>query len=332
LESIIPPQIAQSQPLNFTEEKDYERGFATYFDEKIKPTLRELESFRAQKLEESKKKKPLANLILAGGIILGILVGYVTKKGEVGIALAIMAFFIRTLIISAPQAKYISEYKNKIIPAILKFFGDFSYKENDDVPVDLLIQSKLFDDFNRSYSEDVISGKYREKQFQFSEISLTKKINRKHSNTVFMGKLFILETDRTITGKIIIKRDAQKGLWNWLASREHGLKKVIVQNQEFEKGFEVYSNDQNEAMTVIIPKLMQKLMILSEKYMASGIIRCSFLENKMIMAISTPNNWTIKDSGLFEVTSVEGSMLTDIHKFLAQFHEILEILDIISPA
>lgn len=317
-----PPTINSSR--YFTETADYEKGFADFYETNIRPSIRQLETLRLQKIEEIKKNTPKANLILYGAIALGIVLTYLTKNLGFLIFSGVVAAIVRYAIIAQPKQEFNSNFKAKIIPKILEFFGDFKYQGGTGISVDIINQSQLLDHFTSSYFEDTITGKYREKSLQFSETTLIQG-SGKHSTTIFEGKMILLELNRSVSGKIVIKRDASKGLWEGLTGKSHGLKKMPIQDPEFEKIFEVYAEDGNEAQSVVTPEFTSKLLQMNETYKSSSI-RCSFFENKIVLALSSDSSENLFEPSAMQGT-MESSMMDDIHKFLKQFQGILEILD-----
>jgi hypothetical protein len=87
----------------------------------------------------------------------------------------------------------------------------------------------------------------------------------------FQGVILSLEHHKTFLGKTIIRRD--RGALNPL--KINGLKRVGFASSEFERLFEVYSNDQVEARTLLSPDFMARLIDFDEDYLGRHI-QCVF--------------------------------------------------------
>ncbi|HLG25695.1 MAG TPA: hypothetical protein VI588_02800, partial [Candidatus Gracilibacteria bacterium] len=130
---------------------------------------------RVQKTERIKTNRPRANMILLGAIVVGIALTYATKHLGPLIFLGLVAALIRQGMISIPATEFASQFKKKIVPEIIKFFGDFEYKNTAGISIDIIKQSDLFDNFNQSYFGDTVTGRYHGKSMEFAETTLSNK-------------------------------------------------------------------------------------------------------------------------------------------------------------
>jgi len=318
-----PTQPAPPASFRFTEKEKYEVGFEKFYEERIRPKVRELESMRTEKKEEIKKLEPKAKMIFWGCIIAGIAGTFLTRNIAPLVIGGMVGWFTKWIMLGGPKSEYEAAFKTKIMPEVLKFFGDYEYQDTKPLSEDTLKKSTLFTAFNRARFQDTISGKYRGKNMQFTEADLTYS-SGKSSSSVFHGKIIILELPRTITGKIIIKPESKKGLMNKFTNKEAGLPKVAIPDSHFEEIFEVYSNDSNAAASLITPDFTQKLIQLNDQY-PGNYIRCCFMENYVMLAMAI--NVQKPGSNMFEMTTMETPIVEDLHKFLSEFHTILGILD-----
>jgi len=328
------PVPAVSLPaLHFKEIADYEKGFADYFEEKIKPLLKVLEQERLVKMAEVEKIKPKAQLVLIAGIIIGVGLTIYFKHLGWAVFFIVIAMITKFTMLNGPIAKLRGQYKDKIIPEIVRFFGDFKYLPQQDPPEAELRASGLFDSFNRIYGDDQITGKYKGTDFTFIETHLQRHSGGgRHSSTVtvFKGMLLVMDVKKPFAGQTIIKRESQKGLWSWLTGKTKGLKSVKFPDPEFEKFFEVYTSDENEAKTLLTPDFIARLITLNSAY-PNNMIRCCFLEGKLLLAYSYGADEVA--GKLFEAGQIEKTLADtqDIHKFLAQMDSILQIIETVNP-
>lgn len=337
-----PPQVSLAS-IRFQETADYEKGFSEYFDQKLKPIIRDLEQERLMKLEDVKKIRPKANALALIGTIIGIALTFYFK--HMGwLFLIPVAFLIKTAMLSAPKEAVARKYKESIVPLVVKFFGDFNYTRNAEPPAAALKDSGLFDSFNRWQGDDFIEGRYNETHFTFLETNLERRGN-KSSTTVFDGIILLVDLGKSFPGRTVIRRESQKGLWASMTGKFKGMQKVSVDNPEFEKKFEVYSTEPGVAPTLLTPDFVARLMKLDEDWTGSAV-KCSFYEGKLLLAIGygSPRKPTAKAmvlgygefgfGQLFETGSMDKPLTDteDIHKFLAQMHAILRIVETVNPS
>lgn len=313
----------------FEEKADYEKGFELYFEDKIKPVLKDLDKLRMENAAKLKQSRPKANLIMWGCLALGMAITILTRNIVFFIFIGFTGFGIRQYMLNAPGGELAYQFKTKLIPLIFNFFGDFQYMRYVESDEKILRESSLFDYFTSASTEDLISGVYHGNKFSFSETEISRH-SGKTTITVFKGMLLALEMPNSCQGKTMIKRDKDKGLWNKITGTSNDLKNFKLSNPDFENVFEAYTSNEAEARNLITTQFMEGLKKLNDLYGDTGV-RCSFFGNTLLLAISYGSEETA--GKLFEVQSAYKMLLDveEIHKFLAQFHGILEIIDIILP-
>ena len=324
-------QINSPSELRFKERADYEKGFETYFEEVVKPVLKTLEPERLEALKKMETNTSRAKKLFWPIIIVSLVIAVLMTNAKVfitGIGIA----FVMKMILSIPTgSEYALHLKRKIVPLIVKFFGDFEYQEKQELEENKLTEAGIFQYFNKSSSEDCMSGTYRDTVFSFAEVNLINHNgNKNHSYCVFSGMLLSLELNNHCLGKTILKRESDKGVLNWLTGKSAGLRNYKLGNEQFEKVFEAYSSDENEARRLLTPDLMDRLLKLNDLY-PNGAVRCSFQGNRLLIA--TSHNGAFETGRMFENYSAKKLVLDieEYHKYLAQMHEILQMIDTVVP-
>ena len=318
----------------FTEQADYEKGFASYFNEKIKPVIRDLDLERQQKLAELKKNRPKANLVFYAGIAIGIGLMIWTRNLVVLFFAIALGLIIKALILGPGAGQISNDFKEKIIPLIVRFFGEFEFSAHGkDIDEKIFRDSNLFGTFNRSVNEDYIAGNYQGARFEFSETHLWYHSSGRNGGTteIFKGMTILLEVNNRCQGKTVVKRESQKGLWSWMTGQSGGMKNVKFDNPDFEKVFEVYSSDENEAKTLITPDFIGRMMRLND-LRPNGAVRCCFFENKLLLAVAHDANTYaghMFESRLGKNLEIN---LDILHEYLAQFKGVLDIIDVVIPS
>ena len=115
------------------------------------------------------------------------------------------------------------------------------------------------------------------------------------------------------------------GLLNWANAVDRGyyktFNKVKLESSKFNNRFNVYSSDQIEARYALSPSLMERLYNLKTAYSARNI-RCSFYEDKLIIAVETKKD-LFEFGNLFK--SVKDS--NNIYQFYKELTSIFNIID-----
>jgi hypothetical protein len=92
----------------------------------------------------------------------------------------------------------------------------------------------------------------------------------------FQGVVLSLDHHTRFLGRTIIRRDKK----HFNPSYVNGLKRVGFASLEFERLFEVYSDDQVEARALITPDFMARLIDFNEDYLGRNV-QCVFLGDKV---------------------------------------------------
>lgn len=191
---------------------------------------------------------------------------------------------------------------------------------------------------------------------EFSEIKLTERRGsgkNRRTVTTFKGVAIMMDLGhKKFFGHTIIARDSGK-MGEWFKKRTTGLDRANLVDPEFEKLFDVYTNDQVEARYLIDPDIMQRLKALYDEYtnpkadrvneeqekidfMARILgarekllrkkkayqgLSAAFYESKMLILIASPYNH-------FEPADIH-TPATDPQSILSMKREIEQILSVI---
>lgn len=326
------------QNLKFKETEPYEKGFATYFEQKVKPELQPLEEDRLAKLVQIKKRKQWFVLFVAVDLFL---TAYLVYRGAVN-SVQSLAFIPMLLVVvwfawvQAPARAFESKLKQKIIPIIAKFFGDFRYEAERGMEAAVLKTSSIINYFDHYEARDHLFGDYHGLTFEFEHAYMTAG-SGKSKTTTFSGKIIRIQIPQSFTGKTIICKDSG-AVGNWLHNVGSGLQRVHLEDPKFEKIFEVYSKDQIEARYLLTTAFMERLIKLTETY-GSGPVQCSFFDQTLLITFSSRNSFDISFypqvlTNLFQVSSITKSVIStaEIHQFLAQIQGVLDMIDTLKLA
>jgi len=290
----------------------------------IRPKLQVLDDIRLDKHKVFKFRKKVAVTVAA---LITPICGYIDywlimlQRGNGDTAAGITAVFLGLLWawVTSPKRQYAKAYKTKVLPDIVSAFGDFTYDLKGKISMGMMKPSKIIPRHTSYKSEDLFKGNYRGVGIKFAEILLTKK--RDKSTVIVFKGLAILLTHgaRKFHGHTIITRDQTK-LGAWFSSQTKGLKRANMVDLEFERLFDVYTNDQTEARYLIDPLIIESLKALYGEYTGKKMMAAFYQEQVLIMIESSKNH--------FEPAAID-IPATDENELLAMKREIEQILSIV---
>jgi len=129
----------------------------------------------------------------------------------------------------------------------------------------------------------------------------------------FQGVILSMEHHTSFLGKTIIRRD--RGRLNPL--KVNGLKRVGFASLEFERLFEVYSEDQVEARDLISSDFMARLIDFDEDYLGRNI-QCVFLGNKFHVCLDIDDRFDFSDP--FSAAEYKDASTRILHEIGAIFY------------
>lgn len=268
----------------------------TVFDSKLKEQLLELDVVR----KEAVKRLVVSLFVVPLSAVLAFL--YVEANYmdlEVVLWVAGFVAVMMYLYVGKKWKSYRNGYKTEVVGKLLKMFNDsFKYSPNDCISSQEYKNSGLYQrSYDRYVGEDYVKGMLGKTAIQFSELhtqykttSTDSKGNKRTTwHTIFKGLFFIADANKHFNGKTYIMPDSDsifssigKSISSLFGGRGD---RVALEDPEFERHFEVYSDDQVEARYLISPALMRRLV--SFKYEAGANVALSFVGENLYIAIPT---------------------------------------------
>jgi Protein of unknown function (DUF3137) len=298
------------------------------FLEECKAQLDVLETFRQAKFKIYQFRRKIG---IPAAMILTPALGYVDylllwmQRGNDDRGAGLTALFLTILYrwVTQPKRDYAKEYKQKMLPGIAKLFGNFYYDLKGQIPVHTMTPSKIVPKHDRCESEDYFTGTYKGVGIEFCEVKFQQKRKTKNSTryvTVFKGLAVLLDMKtKRFYGHTILDKDKGK-IASWFKEKSSNLKTANLVDPEFEKYFDVYTNDQVEARYLIDPVMIERITGLQTEY-EGKTITAAFYENKMLVLIQSSHNH-------FEPADI-AIPATDPRSVLGMKREIGEILSLI---
>jgi len=300
--------------------------FGTTYMRDIRPKLLEREHDRIRAADRARQFRWYA----IGGGAAGAIAGFAV--GVPGLAfVAAMGAFALWIYGEHPLRKIGKEAKTLLVEPIARQF-DLSYVHEcgPQSLVNEMKEKRLLPNWDRSNFEDRIDGRRGETDFEFFEAHLQQRRTERSSNggtrtkwvTVFRGQCLRFDFHKTFYGRTRVMRDA--GLFNAFGDMFSDMDRARLEDPEFEKTFEVYTNDQVEARFLLTPDVMQRLLDLEEAFHGAKL-RCAFEDGQLFMAL--------EGGDMFE----PGSMFTPldnperVRELLDDFSALFRLIDDLGP-
>ena len=313
----------------FPEENDYEIGFSDHNNKYLKDKVERFEENRISTLKEARKRL----IIWLFYIFFTSFIVYFLYKNFLELNRDIVAFTTLILVsigvaapffwIFSPIWSYEENIKKEIFPNVLNFFGDFKYHIETKKSVKEYYATELIPKHDTEIAEDHITGTYKDIKVDLFETKLSKDSDENSSttlNTVFDGIIVELSMNKSFSGKTVVKKDIGT-VGNWFIKKSTSLKKVKLEDPNFEKMFEVYSDDHVEARYLLTGTFIERLKELVENFGGKSI-QCCFYNNKLLMMIPI-------EKDLFETGSIYEAedFIDDSKSLLKELSLIFSIID-----
>lgn len=247
------------------------------------------------------------------------------QRGDDGSIAGLSVAFIGALYwwVTAPKREYAIEYKQKILPKLADLFGGFIYWIDGQISSHKMWPSKILPKHDKYESEDYFTGTYKGVQIEFSEVDFKQKRrskNRTYYVSVFKGLAVLLDMNsKKFYGHTLLDKDRSK-ISEWFKEKSDGLKRANLVDPEFEKIFDVYTNDQVEARYLIDPVMIERLKALQDEYDGNSLT-AAFYDSKLLVLIESKHNH-------FEPADLH-IPATDPRSVISMKREIGEILSLI---
>ncbi len=287
---------------------EIENKFKNQFYNYLTPILKEF---------EPERKKRIGYIILT--IVLTIIAAivscfyfaYYEFSGFVVVAcVAVIAVIIKT---------FEKKIKNQVMPHIGKCFGDLTWLDCNNYIIEGLKESNLLAYYTSSFTDDVFVGSHNGVQFEIAESKHTKtsrdRDGKRVTETVFNGVIIRCAMNKNFTGNTIIVPDSLLHI-----SPKFKLKRTTLEDVNFEKKYDVFTNDEVEARYLITTAFMERLNNIKVAFNTNNI-SCAFYGDSIYIGMSLRKN-------LFSIGALNKD-ICDFDQFYNMFKEILSIIKLI---
>lgn len=258
------------------------------------------EKYKAEELK-IKKRVNIASMIVGIIICAGFIYLFYLDRDVYELPLYLLFFFISevmclifTYVIVSVfshrtniQMQYETAYKQFIVKRTLEsFFTDLLYIPEKGIDKEVLKNSYIYTGDIYS-SNDYVKGKYKNVLFEQSDVKIVEKREEKDSkgnthtyyDTIFQGKWMIFDFNKNFKYNLAVVQDSI------VYPKE--VKKIKLENDDFNKKFAVYAGNEEEAFYILTPHMMERLLKLDEDN--KGRVSLLFKDNKLYIGL---NNYT----------------------------------------
>lgn len=251
-----------------------------------------------EELEKLRKKAYTIQLIgFICTILLFIVMLITTKKIPLAFIIVIIGIVFTAIFSASPTKKFTSEYKKTLVFSALKsIFTDLTYEPEKGLAKSIIENTGMMDLGDRYSSNDYISGKYNNVNVVQADVHIEKKTESRNSNgttdtqwyTIFQGRWMVFDFNKSFKYNLQV---CQKGFYNSIVNNWGNnikFKKVALEEQEFNKQFKVYAQNEQEAFYILTPTMMEKIKKLSNSI--NGKILLCFIDNKLHVGIENDDD------------------------------------------
>lgn len=228
--------------------------------------------------------------------------------------LVMLLIFIAFTVYWINKKNFENKVKTRIMPHVCKCFGNLKWQHEFPEAASLFEPSMIINNYDLFYYDDIFKGQFKDVNFDIIESEFTKG-SGKNKTTVFDGVIIKLDMNKDFTGHTIIRPDT---LLHINPSKK--LERTELEDIQFEKKFDVFTDDEVEARYLITPSFMERLNEMKVAFTADKV-SCAFYEKYLFVALSTKKD-------LFSICSLF-KRVDNPKQFFTMFGEILSIIKLI---
>lgn len=182
---------------------------------------------------------------------------------------------------------YSTRFKKEIIGSIVKYHQPaLQYDPEDGIMLNAVEISKIFGDSLLEFSScNLVKGKIGNTRVTFSNVVLTHEVYGMKPS--FSGNFLIAEFNKKFSGEYYVISTGQKAKKILQQVNRIRPSLIHVDNPEFELEFAVFGSDTVEALYILTPALMKRMLDFKKKIQAD--VHFSFNRSRLFAAIESTN-------------------------------------------
>ena len=292
-------------------------GYDAFFDTDIAPLLADAETVRQEKIKLFYKYGFLP-------ILLSLIVAYFVRSEPILILFSVAVGGVLTwMVYGGLKAEVTSDLKKTVMDKLCQFLGlSYSATSTGRLEPRRFLDKGILPGWDEISTEDEIYGSYKGVELSLLEAQLVEVRHTRDSDgnseetrrTIFQGLLLKCDFPKRFNGETRVLRDS------WFKLGKGG-ERVQLEDPEFEKRYDVYSDDQVEARFLLTPLFMERVKRLDELSGANRM-QLAFAEEQLLLAF---------DMGIdqFEIGGIFSNIndKSRIDKMAEQLTILFEVVD-----
>ena len=225
--------------------------------------------------QELKKRKKVVNRItIAIIIMIDIIVLYKLKTISLFASMPILIIdlfiYVIAMVISSngkKTTKLNNEYKEKMVNKMLSnFIDELDYIPKKGLPSEIYNEANYDRNYNRYYSDDYLEGKIKNQKIVMADLNVAREEVKRDKDgnlktetiTIFQGLFTKINLNKSINSNLKITRN------HYLMNSTE--KKLELESSEFEKKFEVYTDNPIIGMQMLTADIQEDILEIYNKY------------------------------------------------------------------
>lgn len=301
---------------------------ADAFYQRVLPQLEQLEVVRNVKLASYHFRRrigiPLAAVLTPICAVLDfLLLMWQRGNDDSGAGITFVVLGVLYWWVTQPKRQYAKAYKKDILPEIAKLFGNLRYGLNGKIPMEELRPSKIIPSHDSYDADDYFIGEYKGVKIEISEMTLERESGsgkNAHKTTVFKGLAILIAMPRQkFHGHTVLMQEVGR-FGKWFQKQSTGLKHADLVDPQFEKVFDVFTNDQVEARYLVDPVMIENLKTMRDIYNAESF-SAAYYNNQILVMLPSDHNY-------FEPANI-GVPATDPQTIVSMKEELGLVLNLV---
>lgn len=240
--------------------------------------------------------------------------GFTNRENSELLKAAIFLFSMSFVVWWWFKKSFENKVKKQIMPIVCGCFGDMQWSCDQYEGGEVFSASGAVPSFTSEQYDDIFWGTFKDVNIEIVEPKYTVG-SGKHRRTVFDGVIVKLAMNKNFTSHTVIKPNSLIKM-----SPLKALRHTELEDVEFNKKFDVYTNDEIDARYLITPSFMERLKNIKTAFKASSV-SCAFYGDLLIIALPT-------NKDIFSICSLI-KKVDDSKQFFQMYEEIISIVKLI---
>ena len=296
--------------------------FYNNFNKNVLPLLKKFE----KKRRLIKKNLTIVSSIIVIAILFIIFVISTTKTEPVvakcfmSVIFLLFAFAFCFYIFGFTKKWFENLIKKEIMSVLCSCFPNLEWKNTAKfmgvalaTSNDTIKKANLIPDFEKISYDDCFYGEHNSVKFSIEEGMA---VGGSNNRIVFIGAIVTIEMNKNFNGNTIIQPDSIRH-----TSPSKKLHHTILEDIEFEKKFDVFTDDDVEARYLITPAFMERIKSIQLAFKVKNI-SVAFYQNKIFIALHAVREFFSLGSLLKDVCDTE-----QFDKMLEEILSIIKLID-----